>query len=516
MAVPKEIKRLFDDPLALGEALGYKGDASGRKIFGELHKDVLDHMLSQPWTYTAIPRGHAKSTLISVILPIWKLLRNPDKRILVASATLDLAKKLIGEIRDRLNGSLELRPGLYVPVREVFPHIGLDGPDRRATGPTAKINISGRTAAGGREPSIFAGAVSSNLAGNHPTDAHFDDLCNEQNSRTYAQRQKVIEFVQQAVPLMRYADSPVSLVGTVWAFGDVLDYLKHHSSWSGMQFGVWDGINPETREKDGKGPGPDGSWPLCPAYLNAEEIVNIQDDVSKVFFAAQYLCDPIPSEDALFDRSMTSAAFERDIDINSGILKDYPEILLWDPVHRLQGDSKNNQLSQNGLMTVRPIPAGVLGYKGVDPTRNVFFITGAYEVSGGTDEAVCFVEDLVASNKNIKSIWIEKKAAQETLAPWLEERGRVKGVHIRTQKIPSTALSNRLMGLVTAMRKSLLRIPPGIQGEDLLIRRFHEFPLSDSDDLLAAAALLGTMIERTGPLPGLDRPTDNYGTTIWH
>ena len=515
MRVPQEIKRLIEDPLAMGEALGYKGDASGRKVFGPLHREIVRHTLKQPWTYTTVPRGHAKSTILSVILPIWKLLRNPDCRILVASATLDLAKKLIGEIRDRLNGSLELRPNLYVPVREVFPHIALDGPDRRATGPTAKLNISGRTAGGGREPSIFAGAVSSNLAGNHPTDAHFDDLCNEQNSRTYAQRQKVIEFVQQAVPLMRYPDSPVTIIGTPWAFGDILDHLSHHSGWDGMRFGVWDGANPETDEKDGKGPGPEGAWPLCPTFLNAEEITGIAEDVSKVFFAAQYLCDPIPAEDALFDRHITGEAFEKDIDLDHKALSPYPEILLWDPVHRLEGDSRNQKLSLNGLMTVRPIPAGLIGYKGVDKDRNIFYITGAWEVPGGTDEAICFVEDLVA-DRNIKSIWIEKKAAQETLAPWLEERGRVKGVHVRSQKIPSTALTNRLMGLVTAMRKGLLRISPKVEGKELLLRRFHEYPLSDSDDLLAAAALLSSMIERRGPLPGLDREPLDYGTAIWH
>jgi hypothetical protein len=514
MTVPPIIRRLFDDPLALGEALGYKGDASGRKVFGPLHRGIINHSQTQPWTYCQVPRGHAKSTLLSVILPIAKLLRDPNRRILVASATLDLAKKLIGEIRDRLNGSLELKPGLFAPVSEVFPHLALDSADRRSQGPTAKLNIMGRQASGGREPSIFAGAVSSNLAGNHPTDAHFDDLCNEQNSRTYGQRQKVIEFVQQAVPLMRYPDSPITVIGTPWAFGDVLDYLRHHSGWAGMSYGVWDGVNEETMKADGKGPGPDGAYPLCPSFLNSEEIGQIQDDVSKVFFAAQYLCDPIPSEEALFDRYLTDAATDSSIVLPEDSRRQ--EILLFDPVHRLEGERTGKQ-SLNGLMMVAPIPAKELGLQGVDPDRNIFVPTGAWEINGGTDEAVCFIEDLAASRPSMRSLWIEKKAAQETLAPWLEERGRLKGVRIRSQQTSCTALPNRLMGLVTAMRKGFVKFLPEFEGKELLFRRLHEFPLSDSDDILAAFALLSTMLERMGSLPGLDDPPppQDYGTTIW-
>jgi len=506
--IPQEIRALIESPVELGKALGYRGDPSGRKQFGDLHYKIVDHARSQPWTYCVVPRGHGKSTLLSVILPIWKLLRNPDARVLVASATLDLAKKLIGEIRDRLNGTLELRPRLYVPVSEVFPNLALSSADRRAQGPTSKLNVIGRTSGGGREPSIFAGAVSSNLAGNHPTDAHFDDLCNEQNSRTYAQRQKVIEFVQQAVPLMRYQDSPITVIGTPWAFGDILDYLKGHSSWKGLSFGVWDG------KGKGKGPGPDGKWPLCPTFLNDEEIAFIQRDVSKVFFAAQYLCDPIPAEDSLFDRFITDEAVDHDL-----VLPDkrrLRELVLFDPVHRIEGVRGRSQ-SLNGIVSVAAIPAKELGLKGLDPGRNVFVPTGAWEINGGTDAAVAFLEDLIEKKPTIKAIWIEKKAAQETLAPWLEERGRLRGVRIRMQPIASTALSNRLMGLVTALRRGYIRFLPEFEGKTLFMQRMHEFPISDSDDMLAAFALLGTMLERRGELPGLEtvpEPID-LGTTIW-
>ena len=138
-AIKDSLVRIWGDPLAFGEALGYKGTTDGRKQFGEFHRRMIDHVYSKARSSTIVPRGHAKSTVISVIDTCWHLLRQPESRNLIACATLDLAKKRCGEIRDRLNGDLEIIPGLFVPVREVFPWLSPSG-DLRRSGPTEAFN----------------------------------------------------------------------------------------------------------------------------------------------------------------------------------------------------------------------------------------------------------------------------------------------------------------------------------------------------------------------------------------
>ncbi len=261
--VRDSLLQIWQDPLAFGEALGYKGDpGTGRKRFGPFHREMIEHVYSRPKTSTIVPRGHAKSTVISVIDTCWTLLREPGSRNLVACATLDLAKKLVGEVRDRLNGDLEILPGLFLPVREVFPWLAVSG-DARKSGPTDSFNITGRTGKG-REPSVFAASVESNLAGNHPTRAVVDDPSNEQNSRTFARRQKVIDFIEALEPLMYSPDSSINHIGTPWAFQDVTAYLAERPDWSQFRFGVWDGANPKHKRKDGKGRGPSGDMPYAP------------------------------------------------------------------------------------------------------------------------------------------------------------------------------------------------------------------------------------------------------------
>ena len=475
-----EILRIWQDPLAFGEALGYIGDRAGRKRFGLFHRQMLEHTESAPRTSTVVPRGHAKSTVISIIKNAWRLLRDPSERILIACATLDLAEKLVGEIRDRLQGDICIQ-GQYYPVRDIFPWLAVQGGTR--SGPCRSFNVAGRSGRG-REPSIFASSVSSNLAGNHPTSATIDDPANEQNSRTYTRRQQVIDFIQQLEPLMYSPDSPIDHIGTPWAFQDITAYLGEHEGWTQFRFGCWDG--------------PDGS-PLCPSFLTADEIHDKERNTSKQFFAAQYLCEPIPAEEALFDDALIRAATDRELKLPDG-----PEILLWDPVGRIEGKTGD----RNGLLIVRAIPAGALGLGGFERDRNIFIPVLAHEIAGGADEAACWIERTAQSRPLLASIWIEQVAAQGVLAPWLEERGRLGGIRIRGHKIPAQALTYRLQGLQTALRKGYLRLLPSFEGRDILIRRLTEFPLSDTDDLLAALALLCTHIDRRGRLPGI-KPIDS-------
>jgi len=506
------ILEIWRDPIAFGIALGYKGEPlTDRKQFGQFHHRMLAHVHSQSKTSTIVPRGHAKSTLITVIDTCHHLLHNPTSRTLIACATLDLAKKLVGEIRDRLGGDLELLPGLYMPVSQVFPWLSPQGDHSRPraakrSGPCEYINIVGR-AGKGREPSVFAASIESNLAGNHPTRAVIDDPANEQNSRTYARRQKVIDFIEALEPLMYSPDSPINHIGTPWAFQDVTAYLNRRADWSQFRFGVWDGAAP-----DGSEPKPGERFPLCPSFLTAQEIDAKEAALSKTFFSAQYLCEPVPSEEALFDLALVKAATDNELTLAN--LPDGPEILLYDPVARMDGVRGD----LNAVIVVRVLPAHALGLRGFAPDRNVFLPVEAFELAGGADAAACWIEEIgVPAHPKLKSIWIEQVAAQSLFAPWLEERGKIKGIKIRGQKIGSGALSYRLMSLQTAMRKGYLVLPKDFPGRKLLVQRLVEYPLGDSDDLISALALLSTMTERRGPLPGLPMPEQiPYNVGIWN
>ncbi len=491
------LKRCIQDPLYLGQCMGYKGTPEGRKKFGRLHYEMLAHMESQPKTSTVCSRGHAKTT-IGIIKNCHTKITDPSSRILVGSSTLDLGKKILGETRDRLGGDIELLPGFYMPLAELFPWAAPKYYSGRVSAPCETFNVMGRTGQG-REPCFMTASPTMNLAGNHPTHATIDDPANEQNSKTQMRRDQVISFMEQLVPIMYDTSSPITHIGTPWAFSDVTSHLADAEDYSQFRFGVWDGWNPATGERDGKGPGPDGGWPLCPSYLTAEEIYQIQAENSKAFFSMQYECRPVAGEDALFEQEMFDAA--TNYDISPLALPQGYDILLLDPVAKTEGMARD----VNGVIVLRVCTAATLGIGAdkLEPDHNIFIPHYAAEVRGNIDSALCHIEHLVQTERfpDLRSIWVENVAFSGLIKPWLKERGRIHGIQVRTQKIPTKNLELRLKGFPTAMRQRIIQFPPAFEGRDRLLKRLLEFPMSDSDDLPAALVLLASHLERRGQLP---------------
>jgi len=499
------IRGVIQNDLELGRAMGYRGTNDGRKQFGQFHQDMLDHSNSHSRTSTIVPRGHAKSTVLSVIKNSGRLIRDPQARILVASAGMDLACQLLGEVRDRLSGDLcfnvqgEL---IYIPVATLFPHAR---PIKRrgASGPCEQFNIEGRCGMG-REPSIFAGSPGTALAGKHPNYATVDDPANEQNSHTFARRQQVIEFIQQLEPLMYAPTSPIDHIGTPWAFSDVTSYLGESPDWHQFRFSVWDG-----RNADGV---VDGKTPLCPSFLTVEDLDGIQRRLSKVNFAAQYLCNPVPSEDALFhDADLRDASTFDQADLPDG-----KDIMLFDPVATVEGLAGD----RNGLVLVRVVPAHAMPGgipQGMSADQNCFIPHWAAEVAGNLDTAIVRLETGIAQNEwpKLKTIWVEKVAFSGVIAPWMRERGRLGKVQIHPQPIPKTQLNKRLGGFPTAIRKGMLQFPYEFEGRNILFQRLTEFPKSDYDDVPAALALLGTHLERRAQLPNSPTIHKDWTKTPW-
>jgi hypothetical protein len=298
----------------------------------------------------------------------------------------------------------------------------------------------------------------------------------------------VIDFIEALEPLMYDPDSPINHIGTPWAFQDVTAYLQRRDDWAQFRFGVWDGTNPVTKEKD---PGPDGAYALCPAFLTDEEVSEKSRVLSRTFFSAQYLCEPVPSEEALFDLALVDArrscstirspaSTEPRVTSTAWSWCGSSRLVNWDFVAFPRTATSSSRYSPRRSRAARtPQP----------------------------------IEDVACHQfkKNLKSIWIEQVASQSLFAPWLEERKKIKGVKIRGQKI-----GYRLMSLQTAMRKGYLVLPKDFPGRDLLVQRLTEYPLSDSDDLISALALLSTMVERRGQLPGVPAPElGPYPTRIW-
>lgn len=515
------VLELWECPVEFG-SLWHRGvlqtDGTRRKTYGYVHKQIADHMTAHKRSSLVVSRNHAKSTEgIDIILhQKWKY---PDKRFMHLSAATTLSTQLIGELRTICHpeNEIELLPGLLVPFGACFPE--LVAVSATSGSPQGSFNIAGRTGTG-REPCFMPSSIGSNKAGMHPTDILADDPSNERNSTTPEQRQKVIGSMHQLEPILRDpSDGHIWHIGTPWAFKDVSSELPK-MGYKQFRFGCWDGVNPDTGLRDGKGPGRkefgapnDGDWPLCPAYMNADELVEtfikLRDAGNYEFWAQQYLVKPVAASDALFDDDLISAATQRLSDVSAvprGL-----NILLWDPTSR--ADAKVGDW--NGLVVVRVTTAehvraacaknpalAIPGLAEMPDSTNIFYVIEAAELKGPPADCMPVVREM-HERLGLDQIWVEDTGAASWVKSWVHEHHWAAGIVAVPIKIGSRGASKdrRLQGTQLALRENRLRFVSSAPGHGVLTQRLVEFPKSESDDLPDALALLTWAGQRKGALP---------------
>lgn len=229
-----------------------------------------------------VPRGHMKSTVLTVAHTIWLLCRNPNLRILIVSATGPTSESFLAEIKQHFDNNKVFR--------SLFPD--------RLPGKTDKwnqdeIQVGGRTLAAG-VPSICARGIDGNIVGLHFDYCKADDLVTKDNITTSEQRMKIIEAFKALESVMEpYATWDV--VGTRWHFYELYQWLIDANE-EAEKMGVNQPYEVYIRRaiEDGK--------PIFPAKYTYERLMEIKA-TQQDLYAKLYDNDPLPEEDREWKRS---------------------------------------------------------------------------------------------------------------------------------------------------------------------------------------------------------------------
>lgn len=162
-----------------------------------------------------LPRGHQKSTIFSVAWVIQQILRDPDTRVKIVSATWPLAKDLLHQIKGVLTQSV--LPEIFGPFQ--LPHC-------RWT--TDDIDVAQRTK-WLKDPTISTGGIDTGKTGGHCDILLFDDLVTEHNTTTPDQVRKVIDGYRATLPLLD-PGGKLLLIGTRYVMSDIYGYLIENES----------------------------------------------------------------------------------------------------------------------------------------------------------------------------------------------------------------------------------------------------------------------------------------------
>lgn len=159
----------------------------GYKDWDIIHDDV-EVFLRKPARKKALimPRGHLKSTFVTIAYSIQQILKNPNIRILIGNQVWDMSRKFLNEIKEQLERS---------QLKYLF------GDFVSAKWNADEIIVKQRTKAF-KEPTILTTGIESETTGGHFDTIILDDLTGLQNSQTPEQREKTKRYKRSMINLL--------------------------------------------------------------------------------------------------------------------------------------------------------------------------------------------------------------------------------------------------------------------------------------------------------------------------
>lgn len=242
------------------------------------------------------PRGHLKSSVATVAHSVQWILNYPNVRILVTTATEDLARDFLLGIKSAFQSN--------ETMKALFPEFCSEGELGSGERFTIRCRNDQRKeyGPGGKEPTVRTSTVGSAITGYHGDVQKSDDLVEKQNSSTPRGIGDVIYHFGNMGPLLETYSTPegprkgwVDLIGTPWDFSDLYSLIQDGEAKAANV--TWNIVKRSAAPNWPKGPF------LWPERVDYEALKEIEDDPTKgpAHLAAQYLMNPIVAGQGLIE-----------------------------------------------------------------------------------------------------------------------------------------------------------------------------------------------------------------------
>lgn len=195
--------------LLMTEVLGYNKLQDFHMLMWYHQKNSYVDMEGQQWHLALAPRGGGKSTILTISNIILDILQNPDIKILIASKTDTNAIGFLREIKQKLTS----------PEMEYY-----FGRQKGTLWNDGEITVKARTSTD-KEPTVATVGYTGALASKHFNKIYADDLVDEENSKTEAQREKLKTWLYKILHPTLEPDGSMYIIGTRYHPDDIYGSL---------------------------------------------------------------------------------------------------------------------------------------------------------------------------------------------------------------------------------------------------------------------------------------------------
>ncbi len=191
----------------------------------KFHLELIDTSINKVRGLTLFPAGHGKTTIVSELLPIYEICKDPQVRLANIAKNEDDAQAITRSIQSELIQNTRLV--------EDFGPFKPDG-DGKAWS-LSRFDVQGRTRRGKSSTFIAFGAGGRGALGYRTDHTTCDDVVTDVNSATPEQRAKLREWFNQGPETMGdRPDSRLTVVGTLFhpedLYHDLMEYTLDDGS----------------------------------------------------------------------------------------------------------------------------------------------------------------------------------------------------------------------------------------------------------------------------------------------
>lgn len=155
-----------------------------------------------------LPRGHLKTSLVTIAKSIQFILRDPNVRILIANQVWDRARDILREIKGHLEAGV---------LPQMFGHFA----SHKWTEDSVVVRQRRKVH---KEPTIMTTGVEAETTGGHYDVIFLDDLVGLQNSQTPEQLEKAKRFRRSMINLLEPGGKIIE-IGTRWHLNDTFSEI---------------------------------------------------------------------------------------------------------------------------------------------------------------------------------------------------------------------------------------------------------------------------------------------------
>lgn len=180
--------------------------------------DELQAFLDKPSHKKAIllPRGHLKTSIVTVGVTVQAILRDPNVRVLIANQVWDIARSFLRAVKGHLETTVLPDGTSGLPV--------LFGQFVSQRWNEDEIIVRQRSNKGLKEPTVMTTGVEAETTGGHYDLIILDDLTGHQNSSTPEQREKTKRFRRSMIDLLEPGGKLLE-IGTRWHLDDTFSEI---------------------------------------------------------------------------------------------------------------------------------------------------------------------------------------------------------------------------------------------------------------------------------------------------